>query len=356
MIGRTTPEQRAALFEDAEALITTGFLSTSVRVGQSRIALRTLHPWDVSLLRIRSEGRCDEDWKLRAVASAIWLVGDEVLLGDPAASRACISMVGQMPSTLVFRLFGAVLGLFAAQTAVQEAIGVFVYEQRSRDLWKMLGEQPWLASGMPNAAAMGSNWTQRWWAAYNRVEDERLRIESQWDGFKLAASAQAPQAVRKIDEKDRSARDREVERRQGVLDQYYWYKAGVVDREGYLRGTARWALGARPIMAPKTSEELAREYQNWVDGKMDDHDRVVAGALQAAMEREKQAREKERQAIMAEIAAERDEPDGLRVRSAQSADTLDGDRRRGTTFVPDVQVAAGRAYWQRRQEAGKGYL
>lgn len=354
MIGRTTPEQRAPLFEDTEALITTGFLSTVVQVGSTYLSLRTLHPWDLTLLRARSEGRADVSWRIRAVAAALWLVNDVLLLGDMNLGHQCIKLVGNFDRGVLDHLFGIVLGLFARQLATQESCGLFVYENRSRELWKMMGPSPWLASGTPHSAAMGSNWTQRWWVAFNQVEDERVRLESQWEGFKLAASAQAPQAVRKIDERDRDLRDKEMARRQALLDQYFWHKAGVIDRDGYLRGAARWALGSRPGSVRKTDDDLENEYRRWVAGDMDDHDRVVENHKRAAMDNDRRALEAERRAMEAEIAQEAEESSDLVIRSVAQAEALDAKTRRGTTWVPDVKVAAGRAYWERRAAGGRG--
>lgn len=351
LLPPTTAEQRAELYGDVEALLTCGFLSTPVRVRRTSVALRSLLPGDLVVLRARSQGRIDLEWKIRATAASLWMVEDRVLL-ENAAGHEIIGLVGSLGAQVVEDLFGIVLGMFARQLDAYETVGVFVYEQRSRELWKMLGPAPWNAAGIPGAGHLGSNWTQRWWIAFNQVEDERARMEAQWEGFKLAASAMAPQAVRKIDDRDRGIRDREFERRSRALDQHYWYRAGVLDRDGYLRGRARWAMGSRPITAPKSVDELAQEHQRWVRGELDDHDRIILMHRQAAEEQDRQQMLQAKQELEAEIQAEQEEPDALVVRTPVEVASMP---QRRTTFIPDVKVAAGKAYWKRRQEQGKGY-
>lgn len=350
-LPQTTAEQRAAVYGDVEALISAGFLSSAVRVGSCSMALRSLLPGDLHVLRARSQGRIDLDWKVRAVAAALWLLGDCVLLGE-VPGHDLIRWVAGLGPALVEELFGVVLGIFGRQLEAYETAGVFVYEQRSRELWKMLGAQPWTAAGIPGVERLGSNWTQRWWVAFNQVEDERARLEAHWEGHKLAASAMAPQAVRKIDDRDRGIRDREFERRTRAMDQHYWYRAGVLDRDGYLRGKARWALGGRSAASSKTIEDLEAEHERYVRGEKDEHDRVVEMHMQAAMEQDRRQAAEDQRQLEEEVRAEMEEPDELVVRSATQAQLLPQHR---TIFVPDVKVAAGRAYWKRRQEQGKGW-
>jgi hypothetical protein len=112
-------------------------------------------------------------------------------------------------------------------------------------------------------------------------------------------------------------------------------------------------LGSRPLAASKTVDDLEQEYLRWTRGEMDEHDRVLEAHKRAAMERDQQEQVAAQRELEAEVQAEQEEPDELVVRSPAEVEMMP---QRRATFVPDVKVAAGRAYWRRRQEQGKGMM
>jgi len=128
------------------------------------------------------------------------------------------------------------------------------------------------------------------WVSFNIIEDKREFNESQWEGFKLVASASSPKGVQKIDAKDKQRRDEEIRRRQSVMDRVFYQAAGLLTDEGRPVGEAE---GAK-LQGPSSPEELVEDMRRWVVGEEDEHDRIVtAYKREVSLRFEKEKREKE---------------------------------------------------------------
>jgi len=290
VLPRTTPQQRIPHYTDVESLISPGFLSHTLKVGGTAFAIRSLGPGDLFLLRTRTEQAEARAWQLWAIASSIWMVDGHNLLGETHATPRLLSSFQHLPPQGLRILLSTLLGLFARVTRAEEAIEAYNYEMLSRSKWRMLQKAPDFGAGVPGVDRLGTNLVQRLWTAFNEVEDLRQNREHEWESAKLVASSNSPQGVKKIDQKDRQIRDDENNRRQALMDRYYYYRLGLVDQEGFLKDRDRDLVGSR-ISGSKSVEELEGEMRRWVAGEQDEHDRIVEDYKARILDRQRQVEE-----------------------------------------------------------------
>lgn len=291
VLPKSTPEQRYPLYEDVETLIAPGFLSHPVSIEGVHLCLRSLGPGDQFVLRARVENSTETEWRRWAVASAIWMVDGYVLLGDSNAAPWMMQRVRSMPRSAQGILFSLLMGLFARHNRAVDATESYCYESASRFRWKTYGgHSPGVHSGIPGADHLGTNSVQRIWTFHNEIEDQRIRDDALWEGFKLTASAQAPKGVKKIDQRDRQARQSEINRREALQDRFYYTRIGVMKPTDDSPGN-----GSRPQLSSfsKSTEDLEGEMYRWVSGQEDEHDQIVTDykrRVAQAYEHEKRAR------------------------------------------------------------------
>jgi hypothetical protein len=297
MLPRTTPDQRARFYEDVESLLSPGFLTHTVMVKGVRLHLRTLGTGDLFMLRARTEGATVHDWRVWAVATAIWMIDGRSVLGQDDAIPFLADYLRKLPKTAMDVLFSIVLGLWIRMSDAAEAVEVYCYELGSRYKWRMLGSAGLLHSGVPRAELLGRNIVQNVWTAFNEMEDTKRSEETAWEGFKLVASSNAPKAIKKMDSNDARRREAEQKDREKKLDQFYYWKLGLVDRRGVVEG----ADGSmHRLQGSKSVEDLEDEMRRWVTEDYDLHDKIVAeykAKIRAKHEAERQAREVHRQAL-----------------------------------------------------------
>jgi len=266
-LPKTTPEQRSSLYEDVEDLISMGFLSHSVSVAGSRLSLRALASGDLFLLRTHGE---DEDWQTWLIASSVWMVDGFNLLGEPNSAYHIYKMLKKVSPVVLDVLFSIVKGLFLRQDNAVGATEAYCYENASRFRWKASSRSSIGGnSGIPGSERFGLNPVTQMWSFFNAIEDKRDHDETQWGGFKLAASATSPKGVQKIDKQDKTRKEQEENRRQDVLDRFYYIRRGVISAESKPTDSNSIAIRAKSV------DDLEGEMQRWVSGDEDFHDKVV---------------------------------------------------------------------------------
>jgi len=192
------------------------------------------------------------------------------LLTEKHAVPRMFEIVKNLPVIQQEILFYLVLGLFNRQNKALEAVEPFCFETTSRFKWKALKNTS--LCGIPGAEQLGLNHCQQIWKVHNEVEDIRLYDETQWEGFKLTASAQSPKGVKKIDQRDRERAQTETALRQSIRDKFYYVQLGILKRED-----TKVSDGNPYVPGPKSVVDLEDEMYRWVAGKEDWHDSVVSG-------------------------------------------------------------------------------
>jgi hypothetical protein len=303
-LPHTTQEQRAHLYEDVEQLILPGFLSQNITIGGRRMALRSLSPGDVFLLQARVGLESSQvDWRAWSVATSIWMIDGHNMLGQDWAVPRLAQFVQRLPAAAANILFKVTLGLFERVQLAMKAAEAFLYESTCRFLWRTLGEQPYKRSGIAGVERLGLNHIQRMWLAFNTAEDQRLKSETMWEGFKLSAMAMAPKGVKKLDEAEQRRKEEEAGRRQAVMDRLYYWRAGVIPDEAFEMGKV---IGGSLVNGAKSVDDLEDEMRQWVSGERDDHDLIVAQYKQKISDRMKDE-EAARMQRLRDLEAKREE-------------------------------------------------
>ena len=298
MLPKTTPEQRSRFYEDVENLLTPGFLTHYVSVNGVRLHLRSLGAGDLFMLKARTEGATDYDWRVWTVATSIWMVDGRTVLGHDEAIPFLADYVRHLPKAALDILFSILLGLWVRQGESLDIAEVFCFETNSRYKWKTIGMAGLQNSGVPGAERLGLNAVQRIWTAFNEMEDKRRSEDTAWEGFKLVASSNAPKAITKLDKRDQQRHRDEIAERQRRLDRSYYVKLGVISGDDDDVADANGSM--QQFSGPKSVEDLEDEMRRWVTDDQDLHDRVVSdykNRIRVQQERHRQDHE-ERRAIL----------------------------------------------------------
>lgn len=291
---------RRPLYADVEKLISPGFLSCSAKVNGIRVAIRSMSPGDMILLRHRVDSDAPATvWKSWVLATCTWMVNGQTLLEDPHSSVLIYRAYRTMPKTAIDILWSLFQGLQTRVSACLPRVESFCYEGYSRALWRFCGRQNPSRDefvGIPGVGRLGMNFVQRIWVSYNDGEDERLQEIAMWNGAKLIASAANPKGIKKLNAQDESRQRQEQTRRRRVQDKMYYDAIGW--RETH----------AKLVFQPHSAEELVEQMRRWRDGEKDLHDVIVDAWKQKARdfeakqkaERDARAEEKRLQQKMAE--------------------------------------------------------
>ena len=206
-------------------------------------------------------------------------------------------MLRRLPEGVLDLLLSIITGLFTRLNHAADGAEPYAYEDQSRFLWRSYGGQPPTpGAGIPGAQFLGPNIVQQIWTAMNMAEDNNIREEVQWEGFKLSASPHAPKGIKKLDQKDNQRRKAEEERRRIARERYFYTRAGIIDP---IKDVPEEPAALRGIV-PKTDDDLVQEMHNWVTGKDDWHDEIVSNYKVRVQEQQTQLK-LERQERLAAI-------------------------------------------------------
>jgi hypothetical protein len=265
--GQVNAERRRPLFKDVEALVSPGFLSAKIQVGETTVALRSMFPGDLFILdhRVR-KGASDKEWKSWVLATATWMLDGQLLLQDRQAVSRLFKTYQHLPGPALEILWSVMTGLFSRVAASLPKIEAYCYENHSRALWKFCGQQTPARddfAGIPGVGSLGMNLVQRIWVSYNLNEDERIQEMALWNVGKLIASAASPKGIKKLNASDEKRMRQEETRRKRVLDKMYYDEVGWKEVHSQL------------VFQPHSADELVEQMRRWKDGEKDLHDIIV---------------------------------------------------------------------------------
>lgn len=254
------------MFEDLKTVLVHGRLHHNITVGQTRIVLRSLSEQQKHVLHLRAHGEKMARLSTWVVASSIYMVdGVKVssIGGDPVPWLQ--QRILHQPKYVTDRLFYAVMELQARMRECKYAVYPFCHDPQSRVMWSQLKVHPKLR--LDDVTDV--------WVSYNQTEDDRLVQDRNWDYVKFLASATVgSKAMVKVEAHDKSAQQKLREYRDTVLREYYAYLAGVDP-------TTVSSVSKGPH---KTVLSLEEEFQRWVNGEEDEHDRIIREYKQRVME------------------------------------------------------------------------
>lgn len=278
--------RRRPIYADVEELISPGFISQQAVVGGVNVSLRSLGPGDFLLLRHRiGLAPTLRQWKEWAVATAIWMVDGQSVLGDVNAAHRLQKTLRSLPVSGLEALFSIYTALHNRVNTALGRVEAFCYEDFSRATWRMFSRgNPARddVAGVVGVSALGMNHAQRMWVAFNHAEDDRQDWQREWAAAKLVASATSPKGVRKLNQRDESERKLDAEMRQREISRVYH------DATGRAFEDANGMVVRRAV----TAEDLVDEMNRWVRGEKDWHDTVIDAYKDKIREQHERDRER----------------------------------------------------------------
>jgi len=271
-IQPSTAEQRQSIYEDLQEILTVGFLSHSVSVSGVPVALRSLNPSDLYLMRHRAGPRTStHTWNSWFLAHGVWMIGGQIILEDPSAAFEVYEMCSRLPKAAMSELMHLMSQLLLRSNKAVEMVESFCYENESRFLWRSYGHAILERSGVPGVERLGWSTIHRLWASFNTNEDVREEWMSRWTHTKLLASTQAPKGIKKLNSADEQALENENRRRQSIHDKAYYKVTKGIDLDIPQGGDGRY----QDIRMAVTTQELEEEMRRVRAGEKDKHDQVV---------------------------------------------------------------------------------
>lgn len=303
-LAKTTPEQRAEIYDDVRSLIVPGYLAHGVSVGSARFVLRTIDRADWSVLEFRTYGQGEREWRAWCVATSIWMVNSSLLIDDEEATCRLYEALVELPKGVIDTLYSVLNGLMRRVMSASDVVESFLYEKESRSLWSTHGT-PLLNRCDVQAPQRFHNPVFSLWIYYNQMEDQRETDEHAWTLTKFSAGPHAPKSVKKLNAQDKKREGDTKRRRESTQDRVFYEAKGLLTKKGEKDETGHRPF-QRVIMA-ETEEELRESMERWVAGVKDDHDGVVDNVkakIKYEVESRKEEQHKQRQALDAALEEE----------------------------------------------------
>ena len=313
------------MYGDLYQLLVPGFLSAKVTVNGQVLSLRSLTTRDLYLMAgVVRQG--NPEWRLWAVAYAVWMVNGVSLLEDSTYSpRVVYDHLKRSNKAVITSLYALVTTFFNRSRSTFPYLESFLYEEESRRLWHStraghisLAER----SGIPGVDRLGLNMVQCSWVAWNRLEDEREEYERAWTLAKVNVALQSAKSSQKLEARDKNRLETERMRRQDVQTRAYQIYTGEL-KPG---SDSHVVIAGLKVHSTRTAEDLFEEMRRIQRGEQDDHDRVVA-----------EHKERIRQGIL-EMEEERTrivEAAKARRERAEQEQQQTGSRTRLVAFTPE---------------------
>lgn len=272
-LPKTTPEQRAEIYQDVRKLLHPGFLAHSVDLNGVQVALRSLNDNDWFLLQYRVNTKSPTSWKRWTVAASIWMVDGQIILGDEGALHRVYQMCASLPFNILEDLYSILNALMRHVNEATHRMEGYLYEHESRYLWRSEGADL-VKEGRLSSNGMGLNPLQKLWLFYNQLEDENERERHEWELAKFVAGPHVPKGIKKINAKDKQARADMKRKRESAMDRIYHEAQGSIPRRE--KGEKRKGrFEGWQVQIAETEEELHDEMRRWVAGIKDPHDNVI---------------------------------------------------------------------------------
>lgn len=292
LLPETTYELRKFLYKDVEELIFPGFLSHKVKLGSSRVVMRSLHPGDTHMLELRAAGQRMREWKLWSVAMSIWMIDGRNLLTVDDAAPWVYDQIKLLPEVILDRLFSVVLALFKRVNKAMDAVEAFTYEDRSMAIWQNLhGDHPRNHVGIAGVDKMSTNPVQRIWMYVCQIEDYVREEKREWERTWAIVGVWASKGGMNKIRSSQAEADQDRERiKQETRDLFYYRSIGLLPEE---ETESKGEESSTPAIRgrKKSLAELQDEYKRWVTGDQDFHDQIVEDYKQRILDAKKQREE-----------------------------------------------------------------
>lgn len=293
-------EHRALFYSQVENLINPGFITLTWDYGGNYIILRSLYPSDYRFLQEQPESA--GKWTSMLIAASTYSINGKRIV-DPFYHefQDLVEMYSALPNIVHNHLLMMVFTLGKRVRESIKSLEPYLYENKSRDLWRYVGSYPSIVCdeflGIPNLSKFGPNTIQQLWTTWNRSEDLRDQYQIHWGFTKAVLSGLSPKGVKSIDAKDSSRIKQEKYRRETAQTKWLFDILGI-----------RYKSGEDVFKSPgtKTFDDLREEGRKWLTGEKDFHDIIVEDYRNKIAERISSMKEQqaERESLIGEMQDE----------------------------------------------------
>ena len=288
-IDRAEAAARRFLYHDVEELITVGFLSQSVDLGNgSHLVIRSLNRSELALLNTRVSST--QEWRRWAICSAIASVNGWVLYNDANAPAALYHYwMKELHRKYVETLMFVFLGLQRRVNRANSKVEAFCYEPFSRLAWKT----------RVHKTAVTSNVLIESWAAFQATLDQREEFSHNWDRSSSVVSATSQKGGKAVRKHLDQVRQKQYETATKAIEEMVNY---VIQGDREDPGATVMVRG-KPMRIDRikqatTVSEMEAEMEAVMAGKKDGHDIQVEDyekAIREAVKKRQQAAQQRRQ-------------------------------------------------------------
>ena len=262
------------MYEGVRKLLTLGFLAHGVEINGIRVIQRSLNDNDWVLLQYRVNPKSPVSWKRWAVATSIWMIDGQIILGDEGALQRVYQMCASFPLNILEDLYAVLNALMRKVREASDVMEAFLYESEARYLWRSEGSRL-VEDGRFGSQQTGLNAIQKLWLFFNRMEDDGDQERHDWDMAKFMIGPHVPKGIKKINAKDKQLRADLVRRREGIMDRTYYEVQGVLAKRKPEGSTRFDRFNGWEVAMAETPEELKDEMRRWVAGIKDPHDSII---------------------------------------------------------------------------------
>jgi len=307
-LRQTSEKQRAEIYTDLRSLVYPGFLTHAVTVNGVRASLRTLTQSDMFLLRHRTSEMSfvTKDWMNWVIASSVWLLDGQVVMGSPSVQHSIYETVSRLPKMFREDLFSIFTSLMIRVNKALDRLESFLYEKESRFMWSTEGVRMFDVPPFAGAVPLQLNSIQKSWVSFNQYEDKRQERKFWWGLSKFIVQPHAPKGIQKLNKAEETEEGNEESRRQRLMDLTYWKAQGAVIGDEEKTRILKTHTG---VVRAETKQDLEQEMADWVSGKKDFHDGAI-DFVKAKIKGEVEGRREAEEARIASIQTALEE-DGI---------------------------------------------
>jgi hypothetical protein len=270
------PEVNPEVYRDCEPLLFKGFVYQSASINDVPFVFKSLNHHEFELIRLTAGGlrgvKATRRFYDLFLAYGVLAIDGQFILPErdrflPDVADFFAEMVGGARQQVV-RQLSELNRRAAVAVTLSEAYATEAY---SRHRWSQLKgvdlTQP-AVTGLPGTERLGLNWGQLAWVAFNRYEDLKFDLESNWENTKFVAGAFAGKGINSVHASDRNRRKDERRERRERKDRILRHAIYGTD----INATTH---DGQQIVVANTVEQLADQLERDLRGEKDWHDRVV---------------------------------------------------------------------------------
>jgi len=287
------------VYGDLEQLLFKGFISERFHFSGIDFVLKSMSEQEFERVKDRTPSKHPakniiyDTWYLAysvVQANGIYFLEDR----DLSAEKLFRSF-SKWPHRAISRLVHKCISLSNRVPAAYKKFEAYCYESQSRVYWKAYQGIPLnsrLITGIPGTEYLSLSPLQIQWLTFNKVEDEKVVFDIQWNYVRWVAAFMNQKAAQKIDEEASLQKEKEEMYRKSVMDK----ARGILDENVELDSPY-----ANKTSRDKEMEKLLYDLDVVINNKKDEHEIAMDQTRASALAEYRRFKEEERDRRIAAI-------------------------------------------------------